>query len=151
MMTWNVYPAEMRAAVLALIALACLAGCSKQSGDGVILAKEHIDAAVAPSSSVTPTPPAGNDAVVVDQRSDDGTITVDSYIMKPEVRGTSRDPRALQHEQWLVKVRLIENGRTFNVPADQAQFRRLNTGDRVRVRYQLGKYTGTVWGSKISE
>jgi hypothetical protein len=42
-------------------------------------------------------------------------ITVDSYVMRPEVRGTNRDPRALNAEQWLVKVRMIDSGRTFNV------------------------------------
>ena len=149
MMRRNVYPARMRAAFLVMIAFACLTGCSKRSGDAVVLAKEHIEAAVASGASVAPTPTGGNDPVVVDQRSDDGTITVDSYIMKPEVRGTSRDPRALEHEQWLLKVRLIGNGRILNVPADRAQFDKLREGDRVRVRYQVGKYTGTVWGAEI--
>jgi len=31
----------------------------------------------------------------------DDEIDVDGYVMKPELRGTSRDPRALHHEQWL--------------------------------------------------
>ena len=43
----------------------------------------------------------------------DDEIAVDGYVMKPEVRGTSRDPRALSHEQWIVKVRMLSNGRTF--------------------------------------
>jgi hypothetical protein len=38
----------------------------------------------------------------------DDEIAVDGYVMKPEVRGTSRDPRALKHEQWMVKVRMLE-------------------------------------------
>ncbi len=34
----------------------------------------------------------------------DDEIAVDGYVMKPEVRGTSRDPRAVNSaEQWLVK------------------------------------------------
>jgi len=70
-------------------------------------------------------------------------------MMKPEVRGTSHDPRALKDEQWLVKVRMIDDGRTLNVQAEKGRFDKLHEGDRVRVRYQLGKYTKTVWGGEI--
>jgi len=65
------------------------------------------------------------------------------------VRGTSRDPRALQAEQWLVKVRMIADARTFNVPAEQKQFDKLKEGDRVKVRYRVGKYTNAVWAAEI--
>jgi len=71
--------------------------------------------------------------------------------MKPEVRGTSHDPRALKDEQWLVKVRTIDDGRTFNVQAEQGQFDKLKEGDRVQVRYRIGKYTKTVWDAEIEE
>ena len=81
----------------------------------------------------------------------DDEITVDGYVMKPDVRGTSRDPRALKDEQWLVKVRMINDGRTFNVQADQGQFDKLKEGDRVKVRYRLGKYTKTIWDAKVDE
>ena len=53
----------------------------------------------------------------------DDEIDVEGYVMKPEVRGTSRDPRALPHEQWIVNVRMLDNGRTFQAPADQANGR----------------------------
>src|SRR4029453_8468413 len=81
----------------------------------------------------------------------DDEITVDGYVMKPEVRGTSHDPRALKDEQWRVKVRMIYDGRAFNIQAEQGQFDALKEGDRIRVRYQLGKYTKTVWGAEIEE
>jgi hypothetical protein len=42
-------------------------------------------------------------------------------------------------------------GRTLNVQADQGQFDKLKEGDRVRVRYRLGKYTKTVWDAEIEE
>jgi hypothetical protein len=71
--------------------------------------------------------------------------------MKPDVRGTSRDPRALKDEQWLVKVRMVNNGRTSNVRAEQGQFDELKEGDRVQVRYRIGKYTKTVWGAEIEQ
>jgi hypothetical protein len=68
---------------------------------------------------------------------------------EPEERGTSRDPRALQHEQWLVKVRMLDNGRTFQVPADQAKWEKLRENDRGKVRYRTDKYAGTVWAAEI--
>ena len=71
--------------------------------------------------------------------------------MKREARGTSRDPRALKDEQWLIKVRMISGGRTFNVQANQSQFHRLKEADRVQVRYRAGKYTNTIWAAEIME
>ena len=79
----------------------------------------------------------------------DDEIAVDGYVMKPEDRGTSRDPRALKHEQWIVQVRMLDNGRTFQVPADQRKWEKLRESDRVKVRYRTGKYTGTVWAAEI--
>ncbi len=58
-------------------------------------------------------------------------------------------PRALKHEQWIVKVRMLDNGRTFQVPADQAKWEKLRENDRIKVRYRTGKYTGTVWATEI--
>jgi hypothetical protein len=37
-----------------------------------------------------------------------------------------------------------------NVRAEQG-FDELKEGDRVQVRYRLGKYTKTVWGAEIEE
>ncbi len=69
--------------------------------------------------------------------------------MKPEMRGTSRDPRALKDEQRLVKVRMLDDGRRIQVHADRAQWEKLRENDRVKVKYRVGKYTGTVWYSEI--
>ena len=66
-------------------------------------------------------------------------------------RGTGRDPRALNNEQWLVTVRVVEGGRTFRVHAKQEQFERLKAGDVVQIKYGVGKYTGTVWSAEIKE
>ena len=46
---------------------------------------------------------------------------------------------------------MIYDGRTFNVPAEQGQFDKLKEGDRVQVRYRLGKYTKTVWDAEVDE
>ena len=67
--------------------------------------------------------------------------------MKPEMRGTSRDPRPLQQEHWIVKLRMFDNGRTFQVPA--IKWEKLRENDRVKVRYRTGKYIGTFWAAEI--
>jgi hypothetical protein len=135
--------------VLGLLAIFCLAGCEKQSGEAVVLTKEHI--AAAPPASETATASASATSEEQPRPIGDDEITVDGYVMKPEVRGTGRDPRALKDEQWRVKVRMIHDGRTFNVQAEQGQFDKLKEGDRVQVRYRLGKYTKTVWDAEIDE
>jgi hypothetical protein len=158
---------------IAAFLIISLAGCDKKSGVALVLAKEHIDAAL----PTTETPKVGlalpsepNMSRIGVQRTarptgtqsestpppdeklrpmTDDEIAVDGYVMKPDARGTSRDPRALTHEQWIVKVRMLDNGRTFQVPADQAKWEKLRENDRVKVRYRTGKYTGTVWAAEI--
>ena len=132
---------------VAVFLIIAVTGCEKNSGQAVVLAKEHIDAALPtaekPKAQSEPGPPAE----IRPMRDDE--IAVDGYVMKPEERGTSRDPRALKHEQWIVKVRMLDNGRTFQVPADQTKWEKLRENDRVKVRYRTGKYTGTVWAAEI--
>jgi hypothetical protein len=113
----------------------------------VVLSKEHIDAA--PPNAETPKAQSDPSPTVEIRPMADDEIAVEGHVMKPEVRGTSRDPRALQHEQWLVKVQMLGNGRTFQVPADRAQWEKLRENDRVKVKYRTGKYTGTVWAAEI--
>lgn len=60
-----------------------------------------------------------------------------------------KDERATNHEQWIVKVRMRDNGRTIQVRADRAQWEKLRENDRVKVTYRAGKYTGTVWDAEI--
>jgi hypothetical protein len=134
------------ACVVALLLIG-LSGCEKKSGEAVVLSKEHIDAALpmkeTPNAQSATTPEAEIRPMADDE------IAVDGYVMKPEVRGTSHDPRALKDEQWLVKVRTLDDGRTFQVPADQAKWEKLCENERVKVRYRTGKYTGTVWAAEI--
>ena len=138
---------SVRACLVASLLMIGAAGCDKKSAEAVVLAKEHIDAALptaeTPNALSAPSP----DEQLRPIRDDE--IAVDGYVMKPEVRGTSRDPRALSHEQWIVKVRMLDDGRTFQVPADQAKWAKLRENDRVKVRYRTGKYTGTVWAAEI--
>jgi hypothetical protein len=133
--------------VVAAFLIIPLTGCDKKSGEAVVLAKEHIDAALptaeTPNAESAPSPDEQLRPMADDE------IAVDGYVMKAEARGTSRDPRALKHEQWIVKVRMVDNGRTFQVPADQARWEKLRENDRVKVRYRTGKYTGAVWAAEI--
>jgi len=123
--------------LILLLMAGSLVGCEKRTGDAVVVAKEHIDAATSSSESPSPNTDGAEE------------ITVDSYVMRPEVRGTGRDPRALKSEQWLVNVQLVDGGRSFKVPANRSQFEKLKEGDRVHVRFRVGKYTGTVWSAEI--
>jgi hypothetical protein len=94
-------------------------GCEKNRGEAVVLAKEHIDAALPNAETSNAEPEPGPDAQIRPMADDE--IAVDGYAMKPEARGASQDQRALQHEQWIVKVRILDSGRPFQVPADQAK------------------------------
>jgi len=122
-------------------------GCEKKSGEALVLSKEHIDAA--PPIKETPSAQPDTSPQVEIREMADDEIAVDGRVMKPEVRGTSRDPRAINREQWLVKVRMLDTGRTIQAQADQAQWEKLRENDRVKVKYRTGKYTGTVWSAEI--
>ena len=133
--------------VVAALFIILLTGCDKKSGEAVVLAKEHIDAALPTTETPTTESTPNSDEQLRPMADDD--IAVDGYVMKPEARGTSRDPRAFKDEQWIVKVRMIDDSRTFQVPADQAKWEKLRENDRVKVRYRTGKYIGTVWAAEI--
>ncbi len=146
----------MRILFILILALSLFSGCAKKSGHAVVLDKEHIAAmkmdAVAPSESqkgradsTSPASPGNNRGT----GQPENEIVIDHYVMNANDRGTSRDPRAISHEQWIVKVRLIEGGRQFNVQTDSTQWEKLKVGDQVRVAYKEGKYTGTVWDAVI--
>ena len=133
--------------VVATCSIISLTGCDKKNGEAVVLAKEHIDAAPPTTETATTESTPGSGEQIRPMSDDE--IAVDGYVMKAEARGTSRDPRALTHEQSIVKVRMVDNGREFQVPADQAKWKKLRENDRVRVRYRTGQYTGTVWAAEI--
>ena len=76
-------------------------------------------------------------------------IDVDGVVMKKDVRGTSRDPRAMTDEQWIVRVQMVADLTRIKVQTDKAHYDKIRVGDRVKVSYRQGKYTGTVWASEI--
>jgi hypothetical protein len=133
--------------VVAVFLIIAVTGCEKKRGEAVVIAKEHIDTALPTAETPNARSAPSADEHLRPMRDDE--IAVDGYVMKPEVRGTSRDPRALKDEQWIVKVRMLDDGRIFQVPADQAKWEKLRENDRVKVWYRTGKYTGTVWATEI--
>ena len=140
--------------------LLALAGCSRKSGEAVVLEKEHIAAAeiretpsAAPVNSITsPTLAPGstaNDEAETVRELKPGEIVVNGYVMEKDVRGTGKDPRALTSEQWLVRVELISGGRKIVVHADRTQYEKVTPGDHAQITYREGKYTGTIWSAEI--
>ena len=140
-----------------MIAAFNLAGCAKKSGYATVLEKEHIDAAPprptpSPGAEASPTPtssPENNEVVERDLAPDE--IVVDTHVMKKADRGTSRDPRAMGDEQWLIKVQMVDGGRRITVHSDRAHFEKTKVGDRIKVSYRQGNYTGTVWSADIED
>ena len=163
--------AVMLRTIAGLAAILILVGCDKKHSKAIVLEKEHIavrvatptpnpTAALAETSASDPTvtteatPSESGDAeepAEVERTADiaPDEIEVDGYVMKAKARGTSCDPRAAPDEQWLVKVRTTDNGRSFTVHVAQRQFEKVKEGDRVEVIYRAGKYTGTVWNSEL--
>ncbi|HKP92312.1 MAG TPA: hypothetical protein VJS88_00320 [Chthoniobacterales bacterium] len=157
---------SFRSAFFALI-LCATAGCTRNLGEAVVLEKEHIDAAepsptpaptpvatstenaVRPEPAASPEASASKEPVQTELAPDE--IVVDTYVMKKDVRGTKKDPRASTQEQWLMKVEAIQDGKRFTIHADRAHFLKYKVGDRVRVRYKVGNYTGTVWDATIED
>jgi hypothetical protein len=52
-------------------------------------------------------------------------------------------------EQWIVRVQMVADLTRIKVQTDKAHYDKIRVGDRVNVSYRQGKYTGTVWASKI--
>lgn len=141
---------------VAIAILALFAGCVKKSAEALVTEKEYLPVQEVVAPTATPAEPAASPIVAEDPREDEeyrrlpaDEIVVDGHVMKAEVRGTARDPRARDREQWLVKVELVRGGRKLIVRADRPRWEKLKLGDHVNVTYREGKYTGTVWDAEI--
>ena len=84
-----------------------------------------------------------------EKKTGDAIVIGKDYVAAAKQGEEIKDERATNHEQWIVKVRMRDNGRTIQVHADRAQWEKLRENDRVKVTYRLGKYTGTVWDAQI--
>jgi hypothetical protein len=84
-----------------------------------------------------------------EKKSGEAVVIGKDYVAAVRQGEEVKDERATNHEQWIVKVRMFDNGRRIDVRADQAQWENLRENDRVKVNYRVGKYTGTTWDSEI--
>ncbi len=145
------YPSRFIHVCSALALVLGFSSCEKKSGEAVILEKEHIAA-----REIQDTPAKTKDDDVseptpgqVERVMRPDEIAVDQYVMRAEDRGTSKDPRAGDHEQWILKVEMVRDGRKFDMQTDRPHWERLHNGDRAMVTYRQGKYTGTVWDAEF--
>lgn len=128
-----------------------LTSCSKKTGEAVVVEKEHIDARE-PNADASPSPSnesAKEESGLREMAPDE--IDANGFVMKKEVRGTSKDPRASTDEQWRVTVELTGRSRRFVVRTDRKRYDKLKNGDRVKVKYSEGDYTGTVWSAEFAD
>src|SRR6266511_5470282 len=79
----------------------------------------------------------------------DAVVIGKDYVAAVKQGEEIKDERATNHEQWIVKVRMRDNGRRIEVRANRAQWEKLRENDQVKVMYRVGKYTGTVWDAEI--
>jgi len=84
-----------------------------------------------------------------EKKSGEAVVIGKDYVSVVKAGEEIRDERATNQEQWIVKLRMLDNGRRIEVRADQARWQKLQKNDRVKVSYRIGKYTGTVWYSEI--
>jgi hypothetical protein len=87
--------------------------------------------------------------VACGNKSDDALVIGKDYVAAVKQGEEIKDQRATNHDQWIVKVRMRDNGRTIEVRADRAQWDKLHENDQVKVTYRTGNYTGTVWDAAI--
>src|SRR5438067_10189394 len=84
-----------------------------------------------------------------EKRNGDAIVIGKNYVAAVKQGEEIKDERATNHEQWIVKVRMLDNGRTVEAHVDRGQWEKLRESDRVKVAYRVGKYSGTVWDAEI--
>ena len=84
-----------------------------------------------------------------EKKSGDAVVVGKDYVAAAKQGDEIKDERGTNHDQWIVEVRMRDNGRKIQVRADGAQWEKLHENDRVKVTYRAGKYTGTVWDADI--
>jgi hypothetical protein len=67
-----------------------------------------------------------------EKNSGDAIVIGKDYVMAAKQGEEIKDERATNHEQWIVKVRMRDNGRRIDVRADQAQWAKLDENDQVK-------------------
>src|SRR2546430_13105962 len=80
-----------------------------------------------------------------EKKNGDAIVIGKDYVAAVKQGEEIKDDWATNHEQRIVKVRMRDNGRTIEVRADRTQWEKLRESDQVKVKYRVGKYTGTDW------
>lgn len=107
-------------AALAVLVLSFAgAGCLRKSGAAVVLGKEYV-----PANEISASP---------------------NESASPHSSATP----ITRPEQWLVHVEMVADLKKMDVQVERPRWEALHEGDRVRVTYRQGKYTGTVWSAEI--
>ena len=86
-----------------------------------------------------------------EKKSGDAIVIGKDHVAAAKQGEEVKDQRATNQEQWIVKARMLDNGRTIEIRADRGQWEKLSETDRVKVIYRTGKYTRTVWDAEIRE
>ena len=71
-------------------------------------------------------------------------------ISKKHTEGSpATGDQAAQPDRWMVQVEMISDLRKVNVEVERPRWEAVKIGDRLKVSYSQGKYTGTIWGSEL--
>ncbi len=81
----------------------------------------------------------GGEAVVLDR----------DYIPATYSTAAGEEGRELVAEQWILRVRMQDDAKRIRVSVDLPAWEKAKPGDRVKVSYSQGKYTGTVWAAEL--
>lgn len=81
----------------------------------------------------------GGEAVVVER----------DYIPATYSSAVGEEGRELVAEQWILLVRMRDDAKRIRVSVDLPEWEKAKAGDRVKVSYSQGKYTGTVWVAEL--
>ncbi len=84
-----------------------------------------------------------------EKKSGEAVVIGKDYVAAAKQGEQIKEERATNNEQWIMKVRMLDNSRTIQVRADRGQWEKLRVNDRVKVAYRTGKYTGTIWDAEI--
>jgi hypothetical protein len=129
-----------------LVILLSLAGCWKKSGEAIVLEKIYVPArpvSVSPNESRSPAASEPTQTPAEQNSTETATEPADDTIQP------ALDPRAVEHEQWIVAVEMVDDLKKIDVRIDAARWEKLKPRDRVRVSYRQGKYTGTIWNAEL--
>jgi hypothetical protein len=116
-------------ALAIFLAAVAHSSCVKKGGEAIVMGKEHVE------------------SVEIVEAADNSSA--DGVSSTPAPSPGQGSPARMTEEQWIVSVQMVADRRWIDVPVDEARWEKLKEGDRVKVTYREGKYTGTAWAAEI--